>query len=190
MVFFELLLLMVQNQLSHGLGNAIFFLGFLAVGFACGAIPKSNITKLVSAGIIGFIFSAILEKTFNGYSPIATSMVAWTLFGVPFLAGWLLSKPMRRAAEKQVLQEMQKLTSIQMLEKVDKNLTSVIGSNHEWLKANWHKLEDAAKLKWVEDNRSRLNAEMGKLSDTVEMIDLMQKINREKLATTAEQKAV
>ncbi|AHI04976.1 hypothetical protein BDW_02340 [Bdellovibrio bacteriovorus W] len=107
----------------------------------------------------------------------------WAIVGVvvPFIGaflGWyyILAGP-REIVEPTIL--FAELTRAQMVDYVDeKSTASVIASNSEWLKKNWHVLNDVEKQEWVKSRWSSLVEFLPEVKDSPSFINALMKADK------------
>ncbi len=185
-VFVEVL----KAQFTMGLGNAIVTLVLLVIPFGLGISSRTFQTKLIASIVISIIFIALSNGIFGQYAaayPIGAVVFGLMLYIIPFVMGLLLNKKwvaiMNEVAAEEnqkVQQAFNKLTNSEIVGRIESTLNSTIGVNHEWIKRNWHQLTDDEKLQWVSTNRSALVTNVSKITNSIEMIEFMQRLSREK----------
>ena len=157
-----------------------FILGaIISISFMAGFFPSKKGTRIFMV-VLAAGFALIIAKTSEQHtSDTIHLLLALGIFALPTFIGGIFRHLVNNVPDvNEDGKELAEMRSIEIVQKVDDILNCVVGVNNQWVKNNSSSLEDAEKIKFVQEHREILNTELKSVHNCQEIIQLLQHIKR------------
>lgn len=130
-----------------------------------------------------FFVGRILSAKVNVNGGMALLSIAGCVFpplGAVIGCWYVLAGPTARRQSTTLEDQLRGLADDQLVDWIDQNSTaSVIASNSEWLRRNWHVMSDRDKQKWVSDRREHLLKYLPSVVDAPTFVNAVQQADKD-----------
>lgn len=169
---------------NFGDGPAKFIsFGTFLIGAGLGYHTKSIAWRLTWSGFNALISVVVYSTHSNPQEAMLGAFSIFVLFQFPFWFGVFQQFKENCEAETRLEKNIINMTELEVVHYIEGYFNGLIGANNGWLKENWHPLTDEQKCEWVSHHRNLINGKLFLASDSIEVIDLMQKWSRFKNAS-------